>query len=275
MFETGSRAILAGGILMIGILLCGAQPLKAQSAAPNSLGFIPATINEIDMAFPLHNKWHLSTQADVQLVTQGTYTVKNPWADVQRFTVRPWVIYNGFKNMKIWVGYTQMKKYAIPEMGNYETTERRLTVMGTFAQKLPKGSMFQQVRYEQKWFDDKTGKLVTYPRLRVRFGVNHFLHQQAEHPAFVAPNISYYFELMLKFAPASYAKDHFDIYRQMVYYSAGLSQRVFFMAGMLAQLQLRSNGTQFDIYYGPMILFKYNHVRKKRETFDNVDGGQD
>ena len=260
--------------ILLSFLLSLCFRISAQSPAPNSLGFIPASITETDFAFPLQNKWHISTQADVQLVTQGTYTVKDPWTDVQRFAIRPWIIYNGFKNLKLWLGYTQMRKYAIPEMGNYETTERRLTVMGTFAQKMPKGSLFQQVRYEQKWFDDKTGRLVTYPRLRLRFGVNHFLAQHSAHPTFVAPNISYYFELMLKFAPASYANNHFDIYRQMVYYSAGLSKRVFFLAGMLAQLQLRSNDTQFDIYFGPMILLKYNHIPKKRETFDNVDGGQ-
>ena len=259
----------------LALLLLAGVRVQAQSESPYGLGFIPASIEEIDLAFPLHNKWHLSTQLDVQLVTQGTYTVKNPFADVQRFSLRPWIIYNGFRNVKIWLGYTDMQKYAIPEQGNYATRERRLTVMGTFAQKLPKGSLFQQVRYEQKWFDDKTGKLVTYPRLRVRFGVNHFLAQHATRPVFTAPNISYYAELMLKFAPESYAKEHFDIYRMMVYYSAGISQRLFFLTGVMAQLQLRSNGNQFDIYYGPMIVMKYNHTRKKRETFDNVDGGQE
>ena len=55
----------------VGFFLLGLQlRTAAQSAAPNSLGFIPASINEVDLAFPLHNKWHISTQADVQLVTR-------------------------------------------------------------------------------------------------------------------------------------------------------------------------------------------------------------
>ncbi|MDI3322402.1 DUF2490 domain-containing protein [Pinibacter soli] len=247
----------------------------AQSPPPYTMGFIPASIGETDISFPLYEKWHLSGQADLQIVTQGAYTNKNPFAYVQRTVFRPWIVYSGFKNMKLWLGYAHNKKYEIKEAGNYETLEQRLIIMGTYSQVMPKGSLFEQVRFETKFFDDKNGVHQTVPRLRARFGVNHFLGQRSTTPIFQAPNISYYAELMLKFASKDYAKENFDIFRMSVYYSAGVTKNLHFLAGIIAQMQLRTNGTQFDVYYGPIASLRYSIKPKERETFDNVDGGAD
>lgn len=261
---------------IIVLLTCIIAPLAVTAqTAPYSLGFIPASIEEADLAFPLYDKWHLSGQADLQLVTQGAYTNNNPFAYVQRTVVRPWIIYSGFKNLKLYLGYAHNKKYAIKEAGNYETLERRIIVMGTLSQNLPKGSMFEQVRFETKFFDDASGTPRTIPRLRGRFGVNHYLNQHRSKPALLSPNISYYAELMLKFPSRDYAEERFDIFRMSVYYSAGITQKFHFLAGIIGQLQLRTNGTQFDMYYGPVVSVGYSIRSKPRETFDNVDGGAD
>lgn len=258
------------------LLFCAVfiQIVKAQDA-PYSIGFIPASIEEGDIAFPIYEKWHLSGQADFQLVTQGAYTNGNPFAYTQRVVVRPWLIYSGFKNIKLWLGYAHNQKYAVEEAGNYETLENRLIVMGTFSQDMPKGSIFEQVRFETKFFDDRNGVPQTIPRLRARFGVNHFLRQTKEKPIFLAPNIGYYTELMLKFASKDYAEEHFDIFRLSVYYTAGITPNIHFLAGIIGQMQLRANGNQFDVYYGPMVSVKYSITPKERETFDSVDGGAD
>jgi len=250
------------------------QVLKAQDA-PYTMGFIPASISEVDVAFPLIEKWNLSGQADMQLVTQGAYTNGNPFEYTQRKVIRPWIIYSGFKNMKLWLGYAHNQKYAIEEAGNYKTLENRLIVMGTYTQEMPKGSLFEQVRFETKFFDDRNGNHQTVPRLRARFGVNHYLRQSKEKPIFLAPNIGYYTELMLKFASKDYADEHFDIFRLSVYYTAGITPNIHFLAGVIGQMQLRTNGTQFDVYYGPMVSLKYSVKPKERETFDSVDGGAD
>lgn len=262
------------GILLL-IVVIKVQILNAQSDAPYTMGFIPASIEEIDIAFPIYDKWHLSGQADFQLVTQGTYTSKNPFEYTQRVVVRPWIIYSGFKNMKLYLGYAHNQKYAVEEAGNYETLENRLILMGTFSQNMPKGSIFEQVRFETKFFDDKNGVPQTIPRIRARFGVNHFLRQNKEKPLFLAPNIGYYTELMLKFPSKDYAKEKFDIFRLSAYYTAGITPNIHFLAGVIGQLQLRANGTQFDVYYGPMFSVKYSIRPKERETFDSVDGGAD
>jgi hypothetical protein len=68
--------------------------------------------------------------------------------------------------MKLWLAYTRNHKYEIEEAGNYETLEQRITLMGTFSQNLPKGSMFEQARFETKFFDDKNGIPRTIPRIR-------------------------------------------------------------------------------------------------------------
>ncbi|GAA3749449.1 MULTISPECIES: DUF2490 domain-containing protein [Flavobacterium] len=250
------------------------QVLKAQDA-PYTMGFIPASISEVDVAFPLIEKWNLSGQADMQLVTQGAYTNGNPFEYTQRKVIRPWIIYSGFKNMKLWLGYAHNQKYAIEEAGNYKTLENRLIVMGTYTQEMPKGSLFEQVRFETKFFDDRNGNHQTVPRIRARFGVNHYLRQSKEKPIFLAPNIGYYTELMLKFASKDYADEHFDIFRLSVYYTAGITPNIHFLAGVIGQMQLRTNGTQFDVYYGPMVSLKYSVKPKERETFDSVDGGAD
>ncbi|MFC5625509.1 hypothetical protein [Algoriphagus winogradskyi] len=98
---------------------------------------------------------------------------------------------------------------------------------------------------------------------------------QGENPIFQSHNISYYTEVMFKFAPKDYAKDHFDILRQSVYYSAGLTKNLTVLTGIIAQMQLRSSGTQFDVYYGPTVALKWNFQPKVRETFDMVSNDVD
>jgi len=241
---------------------------------PYQLGFIPASVEEIDIAFPLVERWHLRGQVDVQLVTQGAYTNSNPFAYAQRFVFRPWLVYSGFKNMTFYAGYARNQKYEIKEAGNPEILEKRLILMGTYAQKLPKGSMFEQVRFETKFFDDQNGVQRTIPRLRARFGVNHFLRQKPK-PGLTGHNISYYIEVMFKFPSKEYAKQRFDILRQSVYYSAGLTKNLNMLAGVIAQMQLRTNGKQFDVYWGPTVALKWNFRPRGRETFDQIDGGAD
>lgn len=250
------------------------QRLAAQSEPSYQLGFIPASIGEIDVAFPLVDKWKLSGQVDMQLVTQGAYTNSNPFAYVQRFVIRPWLVYSGFKHMKFYVGYARNKKYEIEEAGNPEILERRLILMGTYMQNLPKGSLFEQVRFETKFFEDQNGIQRTIPRLRGRFGVNHYL-RQGENPIFKSANISYYTEVMFKFPSKDYAENRFDILRQSVYYSAGVTKNLHVLAGIIAQMQLRSNGHQFDVYYGPTLALKWNFKHVTRDTFDMVSNDID
>jgi hypothetical protein len=81
--------------------------------------------------------------------------------------------------------------------------------------------------------------------------------------------------LFLRIDAEDYAPNDFDISREQVYYSAGITQNFHFLIGLIAQMQLHTNGTQFDIYYGHVFSFKWNIVPKQRGTFDDVDGGAD
>lgn len=272
-FEERIKISIFFGLVLI-LSFLNPFKLSAQSEPQYKLGFIPASISEIDVAFPMIEKWKISGQVDVQLVSQGAYTNSNPYAYVQRFVVRPWLVYSGFKHMKFYVGYARNKKYEIKEAGNPEILERRLILMGTYMQKMVKGSLFEQVRFETKFFDDKNGIKRTIPRLRGRFGVNHYLKQK-ENPIFTSQNISYYTEIMFKFPSKDYAENRFDILRQSVYYSAGLTKNLTVLTGIIAQMQLRSNGSQFDVYYGPTVALKWNFQPKIRETFDMVSNDVD
>ena len=266
------RYLLPQTRILFGIFLfCSmlSQHSFAQTEPKYELGFIPASIGEVDLAFPLVEKWKLSGQVDMQIVTQGAYTNSSHFAYVQRFVVRPWLIYSGFKHMKFYVGYARNQKYAVEEAGNPEILERRLILMGTYSQTMPKGSLFEQVRFETKFFEDQNGIKRTIPRLRGRFGVNHFLRQK-ENPIFKSSNISYYTEVMFKFPDKSYAKSRFDIFRQSIYYSAGVTDNLHVLVGVLGQLQLRSNDRQFDVYWGPTLALKWNFQKKDRDTFDMI-----
>jgi hypothetical protein len=86
------------------------------------------------------------------------------------------------------------------------------------------------------------------------------LKQTKVKPIFLAPNIRYYTELMLKFA----SKD-----------LEGITPNIHFLAGIIGQMQFRTNGTQFDAYYSPMAAIKYTIKPKERKTFDSVDSGVD
>lgn len=139
---------------------------------------------------------------------------------------------------------------------------------------MAKGSIFEQVRFETKFYEDQNGIQRTIPRLRGRFGVNHYL-RQGEHPIFKASNTSYYTEVMFKFAPKDFSDDHFDILRQSVYYSAGITKNLNFLVAIIAQMQLRNNGHQFDVYYGPTLALKWNFQHVDRDTFDMVSNDID
>lgn len=271
------RLILAKVSLFFVLILSSffiSNPVQAQSDPKYKLGFIPASIGEVDLAFPIYDKWNISGQVDVQVVTQGAYTNSNPFAYVQRFVVRPWLIYSGLKRMKLYVSFARNKKYEIEEAGNPEILEKRLIIMGTYMQTMPRGSLFEQVRFETKFFDDKDGIARTIPRLRGRFGVNHYLPQR-ENPIFKNHNLSYYTEIMFKFPDKEYAKSRFDIFRQSVYYSATVSENLTVLTGIIAQMQLRTSGTQFDVYYGPTLALKWNFTPKQRETFDMISSDID
>lgn len=272
--QTGYKSVTKCLSLTTLIISCSILKAGAQTA-PYSIGFIPASIEETDLAFPIYKKWHLSGQTDLQMVTQGAYTNSNPFAYVQRFVVRPWLVYSGLKHMTLWLGYTHNHKYEIKEAGNADILERRLTVMGNFAQNTPKLGMFEQVRFETKFFKDRNGIQRTIPRIRLRIGANHFLTQKASKPWFSTPAITYYTELMLKFASKDYAPNRFDIFRQSAFYSAGITRNIHFAAGVIGQIQLRNNGTQFDLYYGPILSFKYSFNPKPHAEFENMDAGAD
>jgi hypothetical protein len=147
--------------------------------------------------------------------------------------------------------------------------------MSTFSQKIPKGTFYEQIRFETKFFDDRNGNHQTIPRIRARFGVNHFLTQKSDKPLFLSSAIGYYTELMLKFASKDYAPQNFDIFRLSAYYSAGITPNLHFIAGVIGQMQLSNTGSQFNVYYGPIFSIKYCVTPNERETFETMDGRAD
>src|SRR5215831_19187906 len=122
-FPLSLRRVAANRLMLFSVAIFSMTAhikLKAQATpSTHTLGFIPISKEEINVAFPLIKKWNLSGQNDFLMITQGTHSNGNPFAYVQRAGIRPWIIYSGFKNMKLWLGYTYNQKYEIQETGNY------------------------------------------------------------------------------------------------------------------------------------------------------------
>lgn len=256
---------------LYGVIILISFPGRSSAQAPYGLGFIPESINEIDIESPRHEKAKISGELDAQFSTQGDEHTNNPFAYAQHVFIRSWIIYSGFPHMKLWIGYSGIQKYAIKETNTPESKEQRLTIMGTYAQKLPKGTMFEQLRYEQQFLYDSKGIHRSIPYVRGRFGLNHYLRQGSARPFFLAPNISYYTELSLRFAPKEYAPDAFYFLRQRLYYTAGITQNIHLLLGIEGKIQLSNSASNFTIFYGPIATLKYTVTRKLRETFDSVD----
>lgn len=216
---------------------------------------IPATIEELDLAFDLRGKF--TGQVDLQTVTQGAYlgVNNNPFAYWQRAHIRPWLQYHHSKNLMLAASVSYMKRYAIPPQGNQRGDEVRVTLVSTFTQPQSWGSFYEQVRGEVK--NNKTEGATNWthtPRIRVRLGQNFKLKEEHKQQLVV------YEEIMFKY------KEHskgFDILRFFGGYSYTKNSNWAFTVGFITQFQLNRNNTNVDVYFGPSIAARYHFGRSK------------
>ncbi len=130
---------------------------------------IPATIEELDLDFPLSNE-KFRTQIDAQIVTQGTYTINNPYRYLQRVHIRPWLHYNGIENVQLSAALGFIRKFDVAETGLKKSVEIRLTGMATITQPIAAtiGFIAQfQYRSSMRQYDAYYGPAIT---VRYTFG---------------------------------------------------------------------------------------------------------
>ena len=227
---------------------------QAQSPDYNFRG-IPATIEELDLAFPLKGKY--TGQLDIQTVTQGAYlgVNNNPFAYWQRLHFRPWLQYHPNKTVLLATSLSYMKRYAIPPTGAKRGDEVRFTVMANFTQPKRWGSLYEQVRGEIKNNrKDGTPGWTHVPRVRLRFGQNFNVKEERQQ------KIVSYAEIMFKHQ--AHTKG-FDIGRVFGGYSLAFNPKLALTAGFILQWQLKSNGTDVDVYFGPSVAMRWTFGNHK------------
>jgi len=224
----------------------------AQGGQYNFRG-IPATIEEVDLGLPAKGKF--TGQIDLQIVTQGAYFGENanPFAYWQRAHLRPWLQYHPNPRTIIAVSLAYMKKYAVPPTGAKRQDEIRFAIMANFTQPKKWGSFYEQVRGEIKNNKvDGSDEWTHTPRLRVRLGQNFNVKE--------GQKITTYAEIMVKHKPHT---NGFDIFRVFGGYNFSVNPRITMTVGMICQWQLRSNGVDVDVYFGPSVTMRYQFGKSR------------
>src|SRR5262245_7119526 len=242
--------------LVFGFLLLVTLPIVSHGQGTDyTFRGIPATIEELDLAFNLRGKF--TGQLDFQTVTQGAYLGENnnPFAYWQRFHVRPWVQYHPSKTVLLAASVSYMKRYSIPPIGARRADEWRVTLMANFTQPKEWGSIYEQVRGEVKNNKKEGDDFWTHvPRIRGRFGAN--FNVKKEHDQKIAT----YTEIMFKHQEHTKGLDIFRIFGG---YSWTFNTKWSMTVGLIAQWQLKSSGRDFDVYFGPSFSARYTFGKRK------------
>jgi hypothetical protein len=137
----------------------------------------------------------------------------------------------------------------------------RLTLMATVKQRLPAGSIYEQIRGELLSFDDSHGVGQHVPRLRIRFGQNLFLGEGSARVS--KPFLGFYQEAVMQFPRPSYS--HVTLTNAEFFGGAGfdLGSRTQVLIGFKAQADVSSSGSTVTIFFGPAFSIEYNFLSHK------------
>jgi hypothetical protein len=248
---------------MILLMLGASNCIRAQNY---DFRGITNSINEFDTAFPIRGNF--SGQVDAQIATQSAYIDQNanPFKYVQRYHIRPWIFYNGFKNTQLGFSTSYQHKFDVPAVGAKHSDEVRVTFMGTFTQPQSFGSIYEQVRVEIRNVRDSGGDWSHFPRFRLRFGQNIDIERREKKRRLVM-----YQEIAFKAREDQKAVDSVRVFFGHLYRP---TPRLAITTGFLTQAVLKSNGRDVDVYFGPKISVKYTFGKQKPRKQSDEDVNQ-
>lgn len=255
----GWRAILGA------LVIATAAASSAGAQAGYSFRGILQNVVELDALSAVKRRF--SAQGDLQLITQSLYVSENanPFRDVQRLAIRPWVHYEVSDRTELTFGTSYLRYYEIPQVGAKAKDEVRVTLMGLFTQPLTVGSVYEQVRMElRNTRDEGADDWSHVPRLRLRFGQNYTFSKSIH-----KPRINVYQEVAFKYQRGTKALDSF---RGYLAYGYKPRPPVSLTAGLLLKATLKSSGKSFDAYFGPSISLRYTFgVARRHERPPDPD----
>jgi hypothetical protein len=238
--------IVAGAVLLV----C-TRILPAQIVSPTP-GFLQ------DFGGQIAAPAQFSFEPQVQLGMQGTSGSGNPYTYAHGLQLRPWVHYDGIKNVTITGAVSYIYYFTVPGTSYYRHPEWRFTTFGTLKQSLDGGSLYEQLRFELLSFRSSNGDIQQLPRVRARFGQNLYL---SEHPS--KPYLGLYEEAIAQFPQPSYSRVDFQGARFFAGYGFEYPKRVAVLLGFRAEAEVSSRGSTVTLFYGPAFSVEYRFGKEK------------
>lgn len=232
------------------LLLC-ARVLLAQTVSPTP-GFLQ------DIGGQVAAPEQFSFEPQVQLGMQGTSGNGNPYAYAHGLQFRPWIHYDGIRNVTITGAVSYIYYFTVPGTSYYRHPQWRFTTFGTWKQSLNGGSLYEQLRFELLSFRASNGDVQQLPRVRVRFGQNLYL---SEHPS--KPYLGFYEEAITRFPQPSYSKIYFQSARFFAGYGFEYEKRMIVLLGFRAEADVSSSGSTVTLFYGPAFSVEYRIGKKE------------
>ncbi len=217
----------------------------------------------LDAAGQLRLPSEFSLEQQVQAATQATAGAADPVAYWHGLQIRPWLHYDGIRNVTLTASVSYIHYFSVPRSDNYSHHEWRVTAMGTLKQSLAGGSLYEQTRFEWLDFRDTHGVLQHLPRLRFRFGQNIYLGEGR-----VKPYLGVYEEAILQFPQPSYSHVAFEGARFFAGGGIRLGARATALLGFKAAGEVSTSGSTMTLYFGPVFSVEYN-FRRDRPLHEN------
>lgn len=225
--------------------------LAAQTVEPT-----PGSIQDFAALVPLPKQFSFEQQ--LQSGTQGGAGSSNPFAWQHGAQIRPWVHYDGIRNVTLTGSVSYIYAFTIAGTSNYRHPEWRVTSFGTVRQALNGASLYEQVRFELLNFRAGNGDVQHLPRVRFRFGQNVYLAESRWKPF-----VGLYEEAITEFPQASYSQVHFQGARFFAGYGFGYRKRATVLLGFKAEAEVSTSGSTVTLYYGPVFSLEYYFSRRE------------
>jgi len=245
-----TRGVWVGAIAVAAFLM-PVRILTAQTVSPT-----PGFLQDVGLQVPLSK--HFSIEPQVQFGTQGTSGDGNPYAYAHGLQFRPWIHYDGIRNVTVTGAVSYIYYFTVPGTSYYRHPEWRFTTFGTLTQSLNGGSLYQQLRFELLSFRASNGSVQQLPRVRVRFGQNLYF---GEHSS--KPYLGLYEEAIAQFPQPSYSKVYFQGARFFAGYGFEYEKRVVLLLGFKAEAEVSSSGSTVTLFYGPAFSVEYRFGKDK------------
>jgi hypothetical protein len=251
--STATRAALA--------LALAASPPLAAAANPGTyaVGNIPVAPGVLQVEGPVGGGF--SVEGLGAVLSQGTYTDRNPFAYLSTWALSAALHFDGIPNLRLTAAVQEFVSEPVAPLGLKEGHEERGMLRARIQQPRGAAALYEMVQLDVRSFDDQTGvhRIVFRPRFRIGQGFN--LDAARVH------SLVMYEEVALRFATdADYAKRSFEFFRGVLGYGWTTKRGTWVTLAAIGQIQLNPAATRYDLLFGPILAISYRFRPAKAEA---------